>query len=167
MRYAVVVAIRGAKGREEYGLIDVKEATTPAAPAARHAAMPKDQAERVVTGARALSPYLGERMIAATLLDRPVFLRELAPQDLKLEVEQFTRGEAARAARYLAYVVGKAHARQMEPTTRAEWQKTMAARRDGALDAPSWLWESVVDLSGSHEAGYLEHCRRYALGKAA
>lgn len=106
-------------------------------------------------------------MIAATLLDRPVFLRELAPQDLKLEVEQFTRGEAARAARYLAYVVGKAHARQMEPTTRAEWQKTMAARRDGALDAPSWLWESVVDLSGSHEAGYLEHCRRYALGKAA
>ncbi|WCM27055.1 DUF2252 domain-containing protein [Sphingomonas sp. QA11] len=167
MRYAVVVAIHGAKGREEYGLIDVKEATIPAAPAARHPAMPKDQAERVVTGARALSPHLGERMIAATLLDRPVFLRELAPQDLKLEVAQFTRGEAARAARYLAYVVGKAHARQMETSTRAAWQKMLAARRDGALDAPSWLWESVVDLSGSHEAGYLEHCRQYALGKAA
>ncbi|MCF5672630.1 DUF2252 domain-containing protein, partial [Pseudomonas syringae] len=31
------------------------------------------------------------------------------------------------------------------------------------LDAPSWLWSSVVQLVGSHEQGYLEHCRRYAL----
>jgi uncharacterized protein (DUF2252 family) len=32
------------------------------------------------------------------------------------------------------------------------------------LEAPSWLWTSVVQLVGSHEEGYLEHCRRYALG---
>ncbi|MDB5707389.1 MAG: hypothetical protein JWN66_4505 [Sphingomonas bacterium] len=167
MRYAAVVAIRGAKGRDEFGLVDVKEATLPAAPAAKGATVPKDQAQRVVAGARALSPHLGKRMIATRLLGRPVFIRELAPQDLKLEVEQFTQGQAVKAARYLAYVVGKAHARQMEPAVRADWLRAMGARRTGSLDAPSWLWESVVDLSGSHEAGYLEHCRRYALEKAA
>ena len=26
------------------------------------------------------------------------------------------------------------------------------------------LWNSVVELMASHESGYLEHCRRYALG---
>jgi uncharacterized protein (DUF2252 family) len=30
------------------------------------------------------------------------------------------------------------------------------------LDAPSWLWLSVVELMASHEAAYLDHCRRYA-----
>ena len=71
---------------------------------------------RVVTGARHLSPALGERMIAARLLDKPVFLRELLPQDLKLEIPQLTREEAMKAARYLAIVVGGAHARKgLEP----------------------------------------------------
>ena len=40
---------------------------------------------------------------------------------------------------------------------------TQVAAQGGSLIAPSWLWESVVDLAGSHEVGYLEHCRRYAL----
>ncbi|MDR6680697.1 uncharacterized protein (DUF2252 family) [Pseudomonas psychrotolerans] len=35
--------------------------------------------------------------------------------------------------------------------------------RTRTLDAPSWLWSSVVQLVGAHEMGYLEHCRRYAL----
>jgi hypothetical protein len=51
-------------------------------------------------------------MIAARLLDKPVFLRELLPQDLKLEIPQLTREEAMKAARYLAIVVGEAHARK-------------------------------------------------------
>jgi uncharacterized protein (DUF2252 family) len=34
--------------------------------------------------------------------------------------------------------------------------------RSKTLDAPSWLWLSVVELMGSHEAAYLDHCRRYA-----
>ena len=40
-------------------------------------------------------------------------VRELMPQDLKLEIDQLTRDEAVSVARYLASVVGKAHARQM------------------------------------------------------
>ena len=167
LRYAAIIEIRGAKKRADYALVDLKEATTPAAPAASGAAMPRDPAERVVAGARALSPHLGQRMIAARLLDRPVFIRELAPQDLKLEVEQFSQAQAVRAARYLASVVGKAHGRQMDDAGSAQWRKTLLDHRNITIDAPSWLWDSIVDLSGSHEAGYLEHCRRYALSQAA
>ncbi|RZL72531.1 MAG: DUF2252 domain-containing protein, partial [Sphingomonas sp.] len=110
-----------------------------------------------------LSPHLGERMIPVRMLDRSFFIRELAPQDLKLEVDQFSEGQAAKAARYLAFVVGKAHARQMDDAARREWSATLDADHRGSIDAPSWLWESVVALAGSHEAGYLDHCRRYAL----
>ena len=129
--------------------------------------MPAHAGARMVAGARALSPNLGDRMVAADLLDRPVVIRELAPQDLKLEVEQFTREEATAAARYLAFVVGRAHARQLDPADREAWRRSMAAGRDADLDAPHWLWSSVVALAARHEAGYLEHCRRYALGAKA
>ena len=77
--------------------------------------MPSDFAERVVAGACALSPYLGNRMLAATLLRRPVVVRELMPQDLKLEIDSLTPDQAIGAARFLAAVVGKAHGRQMTP----------------------------------------------------
>jgi len=129
--------------------------------------MPTDHAERVVAGARALAPNLGERMLATRILGRPVVLRELLPQDLKIEIDQFSSGEATRAARYLAYVVGVAHARQMDTATRVEWAGAIARRQSSDIDAPTWLWDSIVDLTASHEAGYLEHCRRYALSLAA
>ena len=75
--------------------------------------MPRDNAQRVVAGAQALSPNLGERMIAARLLGKPVVVRELMPQDLKLEVSRLTGDKAVALAAYLAGVVGKAHGRQM------------------------------------------------------
>lgn len=161
-RYAVLLAIGNASSRSSYALVDLKEAVNPIAPAAG-LAMPTDNAERVVAGARALSPHLGERMIPIRMGDHSLFIRELAPQDLKLEVDQFSMTEASRAARYLAFVTGKAHARQMDRITRMEWQSVLEHDRRGLIDAPSWLWQSVVSLAGSHEAGYLEHCRRYAL----
>jgi uncharacterized protein (DUF2252 family) len=40
-------------------------------------------------------------------------------------------------------------------------------RRTTRLDAPTWLWSSVVDLLAIHERAYLEHCRAYALSEAA
>lgn len=86
--------------------------------------MPRDNAERVVAGALQLSPYLGERMRPARFLERSVFLRELLPQDLKLEIDQLTRAEAVGAARFLAAVVGTAHARQMDAATCKEWRNT-------------------------------------------
>ncbi len=163
LRYAVIVDVGDAGKPGDLALIDIKEAVRTVVPVAQGAAMPRDRAERVVTGARALSPNLGDRMIATRLLGKPVVLRELAPQDLKLEVSQFSRDEAVEAARYLAYVVGVAHARQMDAVTRDSWRCELQRRHDAQLDAPSWLWDSVVSLAARHEAGYLDFCRTYAL----
>ena len=96
-------------------------------------------------------------MLAAKFSDRPVFMRELLPADLKLEVDQVSREEAMKAARYLAMVVGKAHARQMDGVTRAKWRDELGRNRTANLDAPSWLWSSIVELVASHETAYLEN----------
>jgi len=164
LRYAVLIGFRESKDEaERFALVDIKEAVPSVAPAYADADTPEDPAARVVAGARALSPNLGDRMIAAHLLSRPVVLRELAPQDLKIEIEQFSRREAVDAAGYLAYVVGLAHARQLSRKQRVEWARMLDARRSGGLDAPSWLWRGIVEMAAEHEAGYLDHCRRYAL----
>lgn len=162
LRYAVLLGV-GPKKDKEFCLVDIKEAVEAAAPAAPRSDMPKDFAERVVTGACALSPYLGERMLAARFLRRPVVLRELMPQDLKLEIDRLTREEAVLAASYLAGIVGKAHARQMDASTRKGWVAELNRNRSKSLDAPGWMWRSVVELVASHETAYLEHCRRYAM----
>ncbi len=165
LRYAVLLQVGKADstGLSTYALVDIKEAAKSAAPRAPHTRMPRNNAERVVAGARALSPYLGRRMRAATLGGRQVFLRELMPQDLKLELDQLTPDEAMLAARYLAGVVGRAHGRQMDEATRTSWQGELGRRWPKGLDAPFWLWGSVVDLIALNEVAYLEHCRRYAL----
>ena len=168
LRFAVVLGV-GAPDSDDrqYCLVDVKEAVPAAAPAYAKARMPDDHAMRVVEGARHLSPHLGDRMLAADLLGRPVFLRELLPQDLKLEIERLTRAEATEVAAFLGGVVGKAHARQMDAGTARAWGAELRKGRSKTLDAPGWLWTSIVDLVASHEAGYLHHCRRYALREAA
>lgn len=125
--------------------------------------MPRDNGKRVVEGARQLSPGLGNRMLAVRLLEHSFFIRELLPQDLKLELDQLDSRQAMEAAGYLARVVGQAHARQMDLATRLEWMDVLQSNRTRSLDAPSWLWSSVVQLVGAHEMGYLAHCRRYAL----
>ena len=94
-------------------------------------------------------------------------MRELAPQDLKLDIDQFSREEAVRAAHYLAHVVGNAHGWQMDEATRSGWRDEVLRGTDGGSQAPSWLWSSVVELAGRHEVGYLQHCLRYATAEAA
>jgi uncharacterized protein (DUF2252 family) len=166
LRYAAMLRVGEGEG-SSLCLLDVKEGVTAAAPRSPEADMPRDNAVRVVTGAKALSPNLGERMIPARLLDRGVVIRELMPQDLKLEVGRLTERKVLPLAAYLAGVVGRAHGRQMSPETRAAWLKELAWTRTGALDAPTWLWSSVVSLLAIHEGAYLEHCRRFALAEAA
>ena len=164
LRYAVLLDVGKNKetNRDEYCLMDIKEATPAAAPRAADAQIPRDNGKRVLEGARNLSPALGNRMMASTFLERSVVIRELMPQDLKLEIDQLSRDEAVEAARYLAEVVGKAHARQMDSATRRDFAKSLNVRRSSQLNAPSWLWSSVVELASIHEAAYLEHCRAYA-----
>jgi uncharacterized protein (DUF2252 family) len=163
-RYAALVDVEGNSGRRTSALIDLKRALPPIALKAPRVRLPRDNAERIVAGARALSPNLGERMLPVRLLGKSYVLRELRPQDLKIEIDQFTRPEAIRAAYYLSYVVGRAHAAQLADDARAAWAGQLRATSFGNLDAPPWLWRSVVKLMGRHEAAYLEHCRRYAVG---
>ncbi|CAN5486485.1 DUF2252 domain-containing protein [soil metagenome] len=163
MRYAVLLEING-DGAPEICFLDLKEAVKAAAPRDPDAVMPRDNAERIVTGALALSPNLGQRMAACRLLGKSVIVRELMPQDMKIELIGLTPDEAMASAQSLARVVGDAHGRQMDDATRLSWLDDLARNRSGLLDAPSWLWSSVVELTAAHEAAYLEHCRRHALG---
>jgi uncharacterized protein (DUF2252 family) len=167
LRFAALLGI-GKKKKNSGGfcLIDIKEAVPAAAPHAADASMPRDHAQRVVEGARKLSPFLGQRMLPGHFSGTPAVMRELLPQDLKLEMDQLTRDEAIGAARFLASVVGEAHARQMDKNARTEWRACLNQNRSKKLDAPSWLWASVVQLVASHESAYLEHCRQYALDAA-
>jgi len=80
-----------------------------------------------------------------------------------VELEMIDDVEARATARALARVVGVAHARQLDEVTRDRWRKDLEQSATRSLDAPSWLWSSVVDLIGIHERAYLEHCRRFAL----
>jgi len=164
LRYAVLLGVgKDLSKKEALCLMDVKEAAQSAAPRQANAKMPRENAARIVEGARHLAPALGDRMLPARLLERGVVIRELRPQDLKLEIDQLTREDAMTAARYLAGVVGKAHARQMDAPTRRKWRDELRRNRRTNEKAPSWLWSSVVELVASHEAAYLEHCRRYAM----
>jgi uncharacterized protein (DUF2252 family) len=165
LRYAALIGIQNKK-KLTYRLLDVKEATEPAGPYARHADMPRNNAERVVAGAKALSPYLGERMMASHIVNKQVVVRELRPQDLKFELERLSQIEAIAIARLMAGVVGRAHGRQLTAATRRSWIRDLKRRHSKGLDAPRWLWSGVLDLAALHEASYLEHCRQYALGKS-
>ncbi len=160
LRYAVLLGI-GRKREHDYCLIDLKEATSAAAP--RSKTTPDlNHAERVVTGACNLSPKLGNRMLPLLFASKPVVMRELMPQDLKFDLDKLTQEQAVAAAHYLAGVVGKAHRRQMDRKTGTAWHAELQKQHSKSLDAPSWLWSSVTALIAKHELAYLEHCRRFA-----
>jgi uncharacterized protein (DUF2252 family) len=180
LRFAVLAGV-GKNHTNGLCIVDIKEAIKAAAPRSKTATMPRNNAQRIVAGAKALSPFLGDRMLAADFQTdnetHTVVLRELMPQDLKFEMERLTQAEAIAAANLFAGVVGKAHARQMDQATREAWAaklnpataiKTSRSKPGRKkLNAPSWLWSSVVELVASHEAAYLQHCRQYALDSAA
>ena len=92
-------------------------------------------------------------------------MRELLPEALKLGLAHLTVEEAIKSARYLARVVGRAHAGQMDKDGRKLWRTELTKNFSKTLDAPSWLWSSVIELIGTHERGYLDHCRRHAMGE--
>jgi uncharacterized protein (DUF2252 family) len=102
-------------------------------------------------------------MVAATMLDRSVYIRELLPQDLKVELDRIDAADARAVAYYLGMVVGRAHRRQLDIDQTRRWSAEMASHRTKNIDAPSWLWQALIELVAVHEHGYLEHCRRFAL----
>jgi uncharacterized protein (DUF2252 family) len=169
-RVAVLVAVedrtKKGKKRNTVCLLDIKQAVDASAPWSPGHELAIAPGERVLTGARTLAPALGSRMIAGTILDRSVFVRELLPQDLKVELDHISDVEGRSVASYLGLVVGRAHGRQLDEATRRAWHRDMASHRSKNIDAPSWLWTSLVELVAVHEQAYLEHCRRHALAAA-
>ncbi|TPM95045.1 DUF2252 domain-containing protein [Mesorhizobium sp. B2-1-3A] len=159
----VAALLRGKHHR--MALLDVKEATAAAAPAAPHTSMPKNHAERVIAGAKAISPNLGDRMACGLLDGKPVFVRAISPQDMKLEIDSLTGEQTQTIAHHLGAIVGLSHRQQMEDAAWQSWTKDLRRTADAKADAPTWLWASVVDLLASHELAYLDHCRRFALAK--
>jgi uncharacterized protein (DUF2252 family) len=166
LRYVALVGVGKKLRPKHFCLIDIKEATAAAAPRDTKARMPTNNGERVVAGARALSPNLGDRMLPLQLIGKNVVLRELLPQDIKLDLETLSRDDASLIAGYLASVVGAAHGRQMDSAMKRSWLAELKRNRPKTLDAPSWLWSCVTELIASHEVAYLEHCRRHALTAA-
>lgn len=160
---ALVEVIGQGHKRGGYSLLDIKQAIEPLAPLASGEPGMSHHGERVLSGTAALSPALGKRTLSGTILDYQVFVRELLPQDLKIELGMLNETEARATARALARVVGLGHARQMDDAARAAWVRDLELASTRSLDAPSWLWSSVVELIGSHERAYLAHCRLHAL----
>ena len=166
LRYVALVGVGKKLRPKHFSLIDIKEATAAAAPRDPKAKMPATHGERVVSGARALSPNLGDRMLPLQIFGKSVVMRELLPQDIKLDLETLSRDDAAQIAGYLASVVGAAHGRQMDSAMKRSWLTELKRNRPKTLDAPSWLWSCVTELIASHEVAYLDHCRRHALAAA-
>jgi hypothetical protein len=80
-------------------------------------------------------------MMPEHFLNRSVFIRELMPQDLKLEIDRLTRGECGR---FLAAVVGTAHSRQMDTATRARWHRVLNGHRLKRLDLPRGFGQALL-----------------------
>jgi uncharacterized protein (DUF2252 family) len=161
LRYAVLLGVEDKRGKtDDHCLIDIKQAVQSAAPVDGRRRVPGNAAQRVVEGARQLSPPIGDRMHAARFLGRPVFVRELRPQDMKPPISRLSTEAALKLAGFLARVLGQAHARQMDGGTRRSWRRELMRTRRKKDEAPSWLWTNVVELLGRHERAYLEHCRR-------
>ena len=59
-------------------------------------------------------------------------------------------------------VLGRAHGSQISSALRKRWLRELKRASSRKLDAPSWLWSSVVELIGLHEQAYLQFCLRYA-----
>jgi uncharacterized protein (DUF2252 family) len=114
-------------------LLDIKESIKPTAPRMTDRFMPTNNAERIVTGAKALSPFLGGRMLAERFVEKSVVIRKLMPQDLKFEMEGFSQNGSVAIATLFASVIGKAHGRQMDRKTRELWARELKRRHSKPL----------------------------------
>ena len=155
LRYAALVHVSGER-RDKLSLIDIKEAV-PCPPRRPPIQPPCRPLFRRAGGGgcpRHVAPTSATAWRRRTLSGpaRSV-VRELMPEYLKLEIEQFSRREALGAARYLAFVIGRDARPPDEPTTSGSPGTADLCHRPSDLDAPPWLWRAVVGLIVKHEGG--------------
>ena len=150
LRFAVLLEAESSRtGRGWVCLVDLKEAIPAAAPRHTDIKTPRDNAERVVEGARYLASHLGECMVEARLLDHSVFLRELLPQDL----EAGDRSTHAMGGDEGHSRPGTTRGHRAWPqagrTGAAKWRAEIGRNRSKRLDAPSWSWSNIGGLVAS------------------
>jgi uncharacterized protein (DUF2252 family) len=81
LRYAVLLRVSDASAQSsDLCLVDIKEGVESVAPAYRDAPVSRDNAQRVVEGARAVSPLLGERMRGRRSSVGPSFFASSCPR---------------------------------------------------------------------------------------
>ncbi len=131
LRYAVLLDVDGAASEgDDLCLVDIKEGTTALAPRYRDSEMPRDNGKRVVEGARHLSPYLGNRMCAATLSERSVIVRELLPADLSSRSAASTRPRrCASRATWRTWWASPTRGRWIRARARAGWRNSSGCAR--------------------------------------
>lgn len=149
-RAALLVEIDGdsCPKRDRVRILDVKEVQPTSTPRAK--ATPKNDAERVLAGTKALVPDYAARRCAVTVHGKSTLLRELMPQEAKANVDDLGRDEIEPVARSLGRVIGRAHGRQLDARDAAAWRKEIAAR--------DWLVAALAALVGAHEAAYVRRC---------
>ncbi len=152
-RAALLVEVEDAPRADRLRVLDVKEAQPTSTP--RRAGTPKDEAERALTGARALSPAYGGRKLAVLACGHRCLLRELMPQERKVECAALEAAELADVARGLAHVVGRAHGRQLAAKEARSWCEDVSEKRVAGT-APRWFSRALAPLVGIHESAYLK-----------
>ena len=91
-------------------------------------------------------------MVAATVLDRAVFVRELLPQDLKVELDQLSGDEGRAWSRLPRHGRRSRAPPPARSRASAAWRAEMAAHRTKNIDAPSWLWQARRRARGGSRA---------------
>jgi uncharacterized protein (DUF2252 family) len=150
----VAVLVRGKGGADGAWIFDMKEEGMPSAAASRMVRRPAkalraEPAARVCAGFRASVPR-APRWIGTTWLgDRSMFVRRLAPQEDKLDLETLRDVDLDPLASYLGALTGRAHARGATKTPRDPWTEE---ERAGIVDR-------AIAIAGIHEATYLALCK--------
>jgi uncharacterized protein (DUF2252 family) len=154
----IAVLVRGKGGRDGGWIFDLKEQGDPSA--SRILGKPRlAPAERVVTAVRACLAA-PPRMLGATVLaGRSMFVRRLAPQEDKLELNRTDRHgdvehrihheDLGPLAAYLGALLGRAHRRSARRPLGRAW----------SLAARSGIVHRAIALAGVHEAVYLSICK--------
>ena len=144
----IAVLTRGKGGRDGAWIFDMKEQGIPSASALLgRPAM--DPAVRVLTGLQACVPHPPRMMGTISLDGSSMFVRRLAPQEDKLDLERIAPAELGSIAAYLGSLLGRAHRRGSSKMPAKQWTRT---EQDGLLDR-------AVVMAGIHEASYLAMCK--------
>jgi len=144
----IALLVRG-KGRDnrDYWVFDMKEEDRDPSSVRLLPRSKVHGAQRVEAGIRVCLGNVPRGLGRTTLRGLPMLVRRLTPQEDKLDLSNFPKGELDALARLLGALIGRAHVRGA--TRRASGWKPADQQH---------IIDSAVRLAGIHEATYLAFC---------